>query len=1155
MKKNRKVSFILAMILSICMVFTMTPCVAFGTAETEQDKAESTVEQIDQQQQEQKETAEPIVEEKVEEAAEEQENNSIDESKILGKDDSQFKTQETDISFDIYESVYGQKLLVGGSYYIDKEYEGQYCICDTEPSDEYNDWKYCTIAIDSVEVDESSKEYLEIHEETDGWIVKGKKETNEIWDASVSINCHVKGENKLSGLTNMTFNVVNSYYQINVAHGNDGYYYSGEDGSNYLIKGLSADFKPELILYDTDHKDGSPVKNVSWDYDTYGNINVNKENDKVTLSGLDGYIEVIASFGEGGENTVEEEFDFYEPYVWLSDGDGSLFDDEGEGLISDFGLYTDVDTDVFAQFTGDVVEAYEEQPKITFESNNSKVKVTTDESGESGEKIWDVRITKDDVKSLAGELITLTSSYSLSGKSSIISYKINIKNPYYDNELIGDGELLTNDYYYFGEEYRTYYYCSNDPYGEEEKTIDVNNVTSSNSRVIKVDKEEQYGTLWKVTGIKEGTATITLIGTNPEGKNVTIAQNVKVVDKSYSMEFTSGVIDSEDDTYVNILTTDKKEIQCVVNEYSYDKNIDEYVVKDMTDKFTFAGGGHYFDNTLSVTADKEKLGQYNIETKGAPDEEYEETLLEATDGTNALNTILCISIESEYYECDNAYGEGVICNGGNYTIEPNVVYYAVDKDPAKINLDRLDNFGYKTDRCEVKFENGTIIVEPEEGVDDCWFWANLECYVGNEYICDIYCDWYFEVLHKKFVVGEIESQEYNPNGVEPDFKVYDDTGEKELQPERDYVVEYRNNDKLGTAIATINGAENGGYTDYDTKYVTFEIIKKNVSEDPFKEIEDQEYTGTAIEPELILKDDASYSPADYTVTYSDNVDAGTATATATFKGNYTGEITKTFTITGKPLSSVTFNDIPNQIYIDGKIVYEPAVNIEFNGKKLVAGDDYTVSYENNEVSSAEETPKTATAKITAVPESNYSGEVSKEFKIINEVSIADCKITLSGTDYAYSGKGIYPGVSVTMEGITPEYSVAYKNNVAIGTATVVITGKGRFVGSTTKTFRINPPAVKLKKVSKGKKKITAKWAKVSKKKKSLVTGYQIRYSTNGAFSSNTPTKSKKGWKKTNVTVKKLAKKTRYYVQVRTYKVVGGQTYYSTWSNTKSAKTK
>lgn len=47
----------------------------------------------------------------------------------------------------------------------------------------------------------------------------------------------------------------------------------------------------------------------------------------------------------------------------------------------------------------------------------------------------------------------------------------------------------------------------------------------------------------------------------------------------------------------------------------------------------------------------------------------------------------------------------------------------------------------------------------------------------------------------------------------------------------------------------------------------------------------------------------------------------------------------------------------------------------------------------------------------------------------------------------------------------------------------------------------------------------------------------------------------KGYKKTSKTIKKLKAKKKYYVHVRTYKKVGTVKYYSSWSKTKSVKTK
>ena len=94
--------------------------------------------------------------------------------------------------------------------------------------------------------------------------------------------------------------------------------------------------------------------------------------------------------------------------------------------------------------------------------------------------------------------------------------------------------------------------------------------------------------------------------------------------------------------------------------------------------------------------------------------------------------------------------------------------------------------------------------------------------------------------------------------------------------------------------------------------------------------------------------------------------------------------------------------------------------------------------------------------------------------------------------------------------------------------------------------------VKSFKVSKGKKCFTAKWKKQSKVNQKKFDGYQIRYSTSSSMSNAKSVYVKKSAKSKKIS--KLKKKTKYYVQVRTYKNVGGVKNFSKWS-TKSVKTR
>lgn len=104
--------------------------------------------------------------------------------------------------------------------------------------------------------------------------------------------------------------------------------------------------------------------------------------------------------------------------------------------------------------------------------------------------------------------------------------------------------------------------------------------------------------------------------------------------------------------------------------------------------------------------------------------------------------------------------------------------------------------------------------------------------------------------------------------------------------------------------------------------------------------------------------------------------------------------------------------------------------------------------------------------------------------------------------------------------------------------------------TTKNTETVKPKKTSIKKLSKGKKKFTVTWAKVSG-----VKGYQIQYSTDKKFKKNNKSVTVTKQKTTKATVKNLKSKKKYYVRVRTYKTVNGKKVYSSWSKVKSVKTK
>lgn len=81
--------------------------------------------------------------------------------------------------------------------------------------------------------------------------------------------------------------------------------------------------------------------------------------------------------------------------------------------------------------------------------------------------------------------------------------------------------------------------------------------------------------------------------------------------------------------------------------------------------------------------------------------------------------------------------------------------------------------------------------------------------------------------------------------------------------------------------------------------------------------------------------------------------------------------------------------------------------------------------------------------------------------------------------------------------------------------------------------------------------VKGKKAKITVKKAASVTGYQIQYGTKKNFKGAKAVKTKA----TTKTLTKLTKNKKYYVRVRTYKVVSGKTYYSSWSGSKTVTIK
>lgn len=137
-------------------------------------------------------------------------------------------------------------------------------------------------------------------------------------------------------------------------------------------------------------------------------------------------------------------------------------------------------------------------------------------------------------------------------------------------------------------------------------------------------------------------------------------------------------------------------------------------------------------------------------------------------------------------------------------------------------------------------------------------------------------------------------------------------------------------------------------------------------------------------------------------------------------------------------------------------------------------------------------------------------------------------------------------------GFVVSYAKGRKN---VGKYAVRVTLKGpEYKGSMTVSFKINPAGKSISKLSRTKRSITVTWKKASSTYRKQMTGYQLRYSTSSKMN-NAKIVTVKNTKATSKTIKKLKANKKYYVQLRTYKTVKNDKYYSDWSKIKRVKIK
>lgn len=299
-------------------------------------------------------------------------------------------------------------------------------------------------------------------------------------------------------------------------------------------------------------------------------------------------------------------------------------------------------------------------------------------------------------------------------------------------------------------------------------------------------------------------------------------------------------------------------------------------------------------------------------------------------------------------------------------------------------------------------------------------------------------------------VTQIPAQDYTGSAIEPTVTVT--VSGTTLTPGTDYSVSYTNNTNAGTnsAVATVTGINS--YT--GTLTANFTINPADISAATIAPIDPQVYTGDPIEPTLEVAMGATplALTTDYTVAYANNREVGTATATITGQGNYTGTKDASFTIEAYNILGATVEPIEAQTYTGEAI--EPVLSVTANGNPLVLNTDYTVAYTEN----TDAGQNTAVATITGTGQ--YTGTKTVNFTI-TPMNISGA--TIAPVDpQTFTGEAIEPALTVTMNGqpltLNTDYTVVYTENTDAGenTGVATITGEGNYTGTQTVNFTINP---------------------------------------------------------------------------------------------------
>ncbi len=258
---------------------------------------------------------------------------------------------------------------------------------------------------------------------------------------------------------------------------------------------------------------------------------------------------------------------------------------------------------------------------------------------------------------------------------------------------------------------------------------------------------------------------------------------------------------------------------------------------------------------------------------------------------------------------------------------------------------------------------------------------------------------------------------------------------------------------------------------------------------------------------------------------------------------------------------VTLTSKANLIFTYTSYIHDSYFSIwDSNGQKQL---------EKNVYYGSESEPKIYTYEITLNPGIYYvkvsaTGKNSGKYLLKYQEIVKVSSITISNIKTVAVGKtfklaaSVLPGnaANKTLSWSSDNSSVAAVDSVsglvtayAAGTAVITATAQDGSGAQKSVSVIVKPGKVKGLKVTRSK--FVKKALNVTWDSQSSVTGYQIKYARNKKFKSA----KKKSSKYIYATIKKLKKKKKYFVKVRSYVKIGSKKYYGAWSTVKKCKVK